>query len=276
MSASSSTPPTELDSDSQHSPRTPRRGPADVVEISESDEETSTGHNNFNPAGSSSSVAGPPRGPEGDRLALWFVVELKGDQTAWVRVGDAEERVLSAALSRTLSKVPQRKGVDVSLDVYDELRSEVEVGGIKLDGLRCIPLDCNTAQALPAKLCCSGLSARHLPTRCSSGRRRCAGAVLMRSKSIVEQLVNSHHPTAYKIGISCNPLMRWRSYEREGYANMYLVDCSEEAGWIQMLEAALIFMFKGKRGCQNIAAGGEGPVGRAPFFVYVALDPVPR
>ena len=61
------------------------------------------------------------------------------------------------------------------------------------------------------------------------------------------------------------------TYTQEGYDMLHLLAVFEEPGAAQMLEAALIDAFRGRVGCRNVAAGGEGPVGRSPYFTYCAV-----
>lgn len=211
-----------------------------------------------------------PHGPAvgaSPRLASWFVEMLRGDSVTLTRAGEQEEQQLGRALQRALAG-PQRGGPAPS---RTEFRGRFlhELGIVDCGGLRCVPLHGELVRRLPEELLGDPrVSAARLPPG-----RALAGAALLRAKGVVEELLRACGPAAFKIGITCSPLARWRAYEREGYAQMHLLHATEEPGAVQMLEAALIDAFQARAGCRNIARGGEGPVGRGPYFCYLALAP---
>ena len=99
-----------------------------------------------------------------------------------------------------------------------------------------------------------------------------SGVCLQLAKASIRDLMDScSPPLVFKIGITCNPVQRWQSYEQEGYTKFHLLYCSDESGSVKMLEAALIDMFQTVPGCRNVAKGGEGPSGRGPRFTHLAL-----
>jgi len=219
------------------------------------------------------------------RLASWFVEQLHGEQSRFVRLSEGEEAGLDRALATALAgvrapcnRVAMREGAISGIaggQLYAAFRREL--GGVNVSGLACVPLDGGVARRLPPEL--GGdvrvSAARLLASsgRSSSSRLPLAGASLGRVKAAVEELIDAAAPAVFKIGITCTPFMRFRSYAREGYAQMHLLYASEEPGAVQMLEAALIDNFQQRVGCRNVARGGEGPVGRAPYFAYLVLAP---
>ena len=78
----------------------------------------------------------------------------------------------------------------------------------------------------------------------------------------------------FKIGVTCNPLDRFRAYLELGYQSMWVLTSSHSVDQIHMLEAACISTFSQHVGCKNAAqSGGEGALNRSgvapPFFLYV-------
>lgn len=218
----------------------------------------------------------------GQRSVGWFVVRNRGGEDAFLRLPVEDEEKLTSALESahaSLRPVRARRGVPTaayaaarSAALYQALRNAL--GTEDIGALRCAPLDGELARSLPLELLCPGVRVAHLPAAASSGGRfALAGAALQRAKASVEGLLRDSGPAVFKVGITCNPPMRWRAYERDGYAGLHLVFGAEDPGAVQMMEAALIDAFRGRLGCRNIARGGEGPVGRGPFFTYLALAP---
>lgn len=87
------------------------------------------------------------------------------------------------------------------------------------------------------------------------------GTVLQHCAGIIASKV-SDQLTVFKIGITVNPVDRWRNagfgYCNEGYTSMQLLHCERNSRACGFLEAALIAQFRGTLGCQNEAPGGEG------------------
>ena len=79
----------------------------------------------------------------------------------------------------------------------------------------------------------------------------------------------------FKIGVTANPIARYKLYVDQGYATMWLIHKSNSLDLVHMLEAALILEYHKHVGCRNQAGtGGEGALNRRvpiapPFFVYV-------
>ena len=79
----------------------------------------------------------------------------------------------------------------------------------------------------------------------------------------------------FKIGVTHNPLVRYRSYHENGYKTMWLLAMSCSIPLVHMLEAALICKYCLHVGCRNKkGTGGEGYLNRhdgppGPFFVYI-------
>lgn len=207
---------------------------------------------------------------DGQRLAVWFIEHQRGDEKHFLRAAPSDEVCLCDALSRSMEATRNGRGGPAKAELFARFRAAL--GGVCIDGLRCVPLDGDTACRLPAELSDPCVSSVKLP----SGRKcakSLAGTALQRAKAVVEELLRASGPAVFKIGITCSPLMRFRAYERDGYHAMHLLFASEEPGAVQMLEAALIDAFRERMGCRNKARGGEGPVGRAPYFTYLALAP---
>ena len=76
----------------------------------------------------------------------------------------------------------------------------------------------------------------------------------------------------FKIGISSNVGYRVNKYKESNFAEMRLIHCSENSSIIEVLEILLIATFKNRRGCRNVAPGGEGSMALrdpyGPYFLY--------
>ena len=90
------------------------------------------------------------------------------------------------------------------------------------------------------------------------------------------KIVMAGQPTVFKIGLTSVPLHRWTNftygYTRGGYSSMMLL-CVTVPTWAAALECYLINRFRGPRGCQNQALGGESTPHQPPVFVYVVSVP---
>ena len=79
----------------------------------------------------------------------------------------------------------------------------------------------------------------------------------------------------FKIGVTHDPVVRYKSYRETGYTEMWLLAESNSVDLIHMLEAALICQYCLHVGCKNKkGTGGEGYLNRkdappGPFFTYV-------
>lgn len=79
----------------------------------------------------------------------------------------------------------------------------------------------------------------------------------------------------FKIGVTTNPLIRFRLYLEKGYNQMWVIWTSSSIDIVHMLEAALISEFGRHVGCQNkYGSGGDGALNQEhpqppPYFVYV-------
>jgi len=201
------------------------------------------------------------------RLAVWFVERPRGDAATWERVTADEEERLSAALVAALARMTKRRGGSVAF--FSAFCSAL--GDVCISGLRCVPLSGELARLLPSDLLDPCVHATRLPAM-EGGGGKLAGSILQRVKATVEELLRAGVEWSFfKIGITCNPISRWRAYEREGFAQLHLLHATEEPSLIQMLEAALIDTFRAQPGCRNVAPGGEGRVGRTPYFAYLAV-----
>lgn len=202
-----------------------------------------------------------------DRIDVGAAVKIS-------RLSKEEETAMNAALETALCAL-RRKGITragpaAAAQLLNEFSHAV---GANLTGLCCVPLDGDLHSALPAELLGDpAVSAARLPPPPPKGKSGAlAGAALHRAKQVVSQILDSLAPVVFKIGITCTPFLRWRAYEREGYQKMHLLHVTEEPGLVQMMEAALISEFQGRAGCRNVAKGGEGPVGQAPYFAYLVV-----
>ena len=95
------------------------------------------------------------------------------------------------------------------------------------------------------------------------------------------------HPAVYKIGITVNPVLRWRhpvyGYSRDNrdkWEGMKVIAINSNSFSAALLESLLISKFKGKPGCRNTNPGGEtscpGPGPHFTYVVYRILVPPPR
>ena len=77
-----------------------------------------------------------------------------------------------------------------------------------------------------------------------------AGKVLAHSIQSVEALLSRHDPCIFKVGITRDPLWRWKNdiygyaYSRDKWSNMTVIAASPEPLGPSMLEAALIERFQ--------------------------------
>ena len=96
-----------------------------------------------------------------------------------------------------------------------------------------------------------------------------AGATLQRCVSVIDRLVDKL--VVFKVGISSDPCMRAAGYKTAGdvYQAMQVL-FGGSVSTAGMLEAALIYIYKGKPGNRNDRdKGGEGRAYQYPCFVYV-------
>lgn len=79
----------------------------------------------------------------------------------------------------------------------------------------------------------------------------------------------------FKIGITSNPIIRYKAYVKTGFSEMHMMFCCSSRSLISMLEAALISEFHKHVGCRNKGGtGGDGALNRAtppppPHYVYI-------
>ncbi|CAJ1422627.1 unnamed protein product, partial [Effrenium voratum] len=208
------------------------------------------------------------------RRAMWFLEQPTANamHTELSRLANDEEAFLDAALEEALCSLRRRGVLGAGPAAAAQLLADFSAAlGASLESLRCVPLDGDLHRMLPPELLGDPrVSAARLPSRNGKGGEL-AGAALCRAKGVVTQILDAMAPVVFKIGITCTPLVRWRAYDREGYQQMHLLHVTEEPGLVQMLEAALISEFQGRSGCRNVAKGGEGPVGRGPYFAYLVV-----
>ena len=117
----------------------------------------------------------------------------------------------------------------------------------------------------------------HDKTLRNQGARTTCGKILLHARSQVAAF--RQHMGAdvcvFKVGVTTNPLERFKGYLAMNFTSMWLVCEHNDLGLIHMLEAALISEFHQCRGCRNAAnSGGEGALNKAvhggpPYFVYV-------
>lgn len=119
-----------------------------------------------------------------------------------------------------------------------------------------------------------------LSNHCPKVTQKCAltcGKVLARARHQIENFVASMglQLCVFKIGVSSNPVLRFVSYLKKNYSDMWVVSKSCSVDLIHMLEAALISHYALYTGCRNqLGSGGEGALNRAnpprpPYFLYV-------
>mmetsp|Transcript_41978 Transcript_41978/g.94324 ORF Transcript_41978/g.94324 Transcript_41978/m.94324 type:complete len:416 (-) Transcript_41978:61-1308(-) len=205
------------------------------------------------------------------RLAIWFIEVRRRMMTSLHRLRDDEESLLSQALAIALSNPVLSCSGSMLRPALRSALGKLRPSSAPEGDLRCVPLSREVAAKLPLGLMDPEINALYLPS--SSCGDVLAGEVLQRVKVVLRRLLEEVGGTGtmFKIGITCTPLKRWRAYKEQGYTCMHLVNVSDEHAGVQMLEAALIDSFASHEGCRNIAKGGEGPVGRGPYFNYVVL-----
>lgn len=85
------------------------------------------------------------------------------------------------------------------------------------------------------------------------------------------------HPAVFKVGITCNPVRRWRNAKygyavdkRECWLGMKILAICDTSFSAGLIESFLIRRFLDTPGCRNDRPGGETPSPtEAPHFVYV-------
>ena len=107
-----------------------------------------------------------------------------------------------------------------------------------------------------------------------------AGKVLAHCQNCIQKLrfstgEGSLKIVIYKIGISHDCSARFELYKVHNWTRMLVMASSEDLGFIEMLEAALISHHNHRVQCRNISLGGEGmrdqdfnPKFRGPFYCY--------
>ena len=75
----------------------------------------------------------------------------------------------------------------------------------------------------------------------------------------------------FKIGITHDPVSRFKSYRVDNFDSMYLIHYSGSVDVTNMLEAALIQSNMHITGCRNRNLGGDGSMSRfePPYFTYI-------
>jgi hypothetical protein len=100
-----------------------------------------------------------------------------------------------------------------------------------------------------------------------------AGVALRHAEMVVKRHLSFQTQT-FKVGYTHQPSARFfhpvYGYSRE-FRRMIILCAYHEAGFVGMLEAALIRLFESTVGCLNKARGGENLVGPPPYFCYVVL-----
>ena len=234
-----------------------------------------------------------------ETLVSWFYKSVRGVQTIPTisRVPEVDEAVMNSALRTAMQSTRQRRtgtkssssssiapmpviaappgapsavlaAAAAGPDGYWAAFRAAMSGDVLVNGLTCVPCTKTILRFVPAQLLDPKIVAARLPERMNM----LSGVCLQLAKASIRDLMDScSPPLVFKIGITCNPVQRWQSYEQEGYTKFHLLYCSDESGSVKMLEAALIDMFQTVPGCRNVAKGGEGPSGRGPHFTYLAL-----
>ena len=105
-----------------------------------------------------------------------------------------------------------------------------------------------------------------------------AGKVLAHCQACVRALqakTGGESLAIYKIGITHNCESRFELYQSNGFSTMIVMCSSNELGFIEMLEAALISHHKERLQCRNVLPGGEGMRDKclnakfeAPYYCY--------
>ena len=88
-----------------------------------------------------------------------------------------------------------------------------------------------------------------------------AGKVLQHCKDCVEKLrrdTGGESLAIFKIGITHDCTPRFQLYESNGYTKMLVMHSSNDLATIEMLESALIAIYRDKVQCRNVQLGGEG------------------
>ena len=201
--------------------------------------------------------------------AAWFTqLYDESGERKFVRASEEEEMKLCSALAEALRRTRVRTNSVQSSESNMLLAFCDALGSKDIRSLRCVPVDGRVVVRLPEMLRGDWrISASRLPSR-----RELAGHALQRIVSTVKDILQQFPGRLkFKIGITSTALSRFMYYAKEGYTSMHLLHAAWTHDAISMVEAALIKEFKTCPGCKNIAPGGEGPRGRAPYFAYCVV-----
>ena len=83
--------------------------------------------------------------------------------------------------------------------------------------------------------------------------RATAGTILQRSLYEIEKFRSkmTRSLCVFKLGLTTNPIIRFKFYRDDNYSHMALLHVTENAGVAQMLEASLIAIHMSQTGCRN-------------------------
>ena len=99
-----------------------------------------------------------------------------------------------------------------------------------------------------------------------------------RSCDLVDKYLEVYAPhyAVFKIGITTDFNVRFRSYREGGWYCMIVLAAASDAKTVESLEKCLISEYKCRRGCYNERPGGEGGIGvrfpRATYYTYVVTQ----
>ena len=102
------------------------------------------------------------------------------------------------------------------------------------------------------------------------------GSAMLDHCEITISSIFSKYPAVFKIGVTQNPVPRWRYYEKDPHdrwAHMTVLLAVPDSLSVGLVEASMIHRFQNTPGNRNVQKGGEGlhPLGEGPYFAYVVF-----
>ena len=77
--------------------------------------------------------------------------------------------------------------------------------------------------------------------------------------------------TSFKIGITSAPWNRFTAPDYSMYDRMVVLYRTDSERFIRDMERSLVDYFCGHPDCDNVNAGGGGPMGEPPIYLYIVM-----
>lgn len=192
-----------------------------------------------------------------------------------------ENEHLKQQVQRLQAEIHELKQCAASPQYHQHGNLDLKALGFKepwIDSLRhdCVNLTRVTAEILPDLLetdYCNGKIIFDIP----KNPKATASQVAKHHERCVSKL-SSKHPAVFKIGITGNPVARWRHSvygycrDREDWQGMLIMSVSSTSFAAALLETMLISIYRDTPGCRNQRPGGEtASDSDGPYFTYVVF-----